>query len=236
MGIRVIFSSVYKALSQLGDARFRSVLLRGLALTLGLLALFYVGFVGLVQLLTPDSFTLPWIGEITFVDDLLSGAAILGMTVLSVFLMVPVASAFTGFFLEDIAEAVETRHYPELAPAPRIPLSDTIRDSLRFLAILILANLLALIVYLLSTVFAPVVFWLVNGYLLGVEYFQLVAMRRLGEAEARKLRRRHLLTVWMAGTLMAIPLTVPVVNLIVPIAGVAAFTHIFHKLQRTAGG
>ena len=36
---------------------------------------------------------------------------------LSVFLMVPVASAFTGFFLEDVAEAVEDRHYP--APAAR---------------------------------------------------------------------------------------------------------------------
>jgi CysZ protein len=31
---------------------------------------------------------------------------------LSVFLMVPVASMFTGLFLEDVAAAVEARHYP----------------------------------------------------------------------------------------------------------------------------
>ena len=226
----MIFTAIRKALAQLGDRRFRSVLLRGLALTVGLLAVFYAGFVGLVQWVTPESFTLPWIGEITFVDDLLSGAAVIGMTVLSVFLMVPVASAFTGFFLEEVAEAVETRHYPALPAPPRTPLADTLRDSARFLAILILANLVALVIYFLSTVLAPVIFWIVNGYLLGVEYFQLVAMRRLGEREARRLRKRHMLTVWLAGIVMAVPLTVPIINLLVPIVGVAAFTHIYHAL------
>ena len=30
---------------------------------------------------------------------------------------------------------------------------------------------------------------------------------------------------------MAIPLTIPVMNLIIPIIGVAAFTHLFHRLN-----
>ena len=32
---------------------------------------------------------------------------------------------------------------------------------------------------------------------------------------------------------MAIPLTIPVVNLVVPILGAATFTHLFHRLAGT---
>jgi uncharacterized protein involved in cysteine biosynthesis len=77
---------------------------------------------------------------------------------------------------------------------------------------------------------APFSFWLVNGFLLGREYFQLVAMRRLGRAGAAALGRRHTGRVWLAGTAMAVPLSVPVLNLLVPVVGVAVFTHQFHRL------
>jgi len=45
------------------------------------------------------------------------------------------------------------------------------------------------------------------------------------------LRKRHWLRVWAAGTLMAIPLSIPLVNLLIPILGVATFTHQFHRLN-----
>ncbi len=38
------------------------------------------------------------------------------MIVLSAVLMVPVAAAFTGVFLDEVADAVEARHYPHLVP------------------------------------------------------------------------------------------------------------------------
>jgi CysZ protein len=90
-------------------------------------------------------------------------------------------------------------------------------------------NVVALVIYFAVPPFAPLVFWLVNGYLLGREYFQLVAMRRLGRTDAYSLRRQNGLRVWIAGVLMTIPLSVPVLNLIVPIVGVAVFTHQFHR-------
>jgi uncharacterized protein involved in cysteine biosynthesis len=97
--------------------------------------------------------------------------------------------------------------------------------------VLIAANLLALILYAILTPFAPFIFWGMNGFLLGREYFTLAAMRRLGRDGARKLRAKHSTTVWLAGTLMAIPLSVPLVNLVIPIIGVATFTHIYHRLS-----
>jgi uncharacterized protein involved in cysteine biosynthesis len=147
--------------------------------------------------------------------------------------MVPAAAAVVGFFLDDVAAAVEARHYPALPPAAEMGLGEQARDALGFFGLVIAANLVAVAIYFLVPPFAPFVFWLVNGFLLGREYFALVARRRLGPEAAAALGRRHLGRIWLAGTAMAVPLSVPVVNLVVPILGVGVFTHQFH---RGAGG
>jgi CysZ protein len=66
--------------------------------------------------------------------------------------------------------------------------------------------------------------------LLGREYFTLVAQRRLPGPEVAALRRRNRLAIWAAGVLMAVPLTLPLANLVVPVLGAATFTHLFHRL------
>ncbi|MFM7443674.1 MAG: EI24 domain-containing protein, partial [Tabrizicola sp.] len=76
----------------------------------------------------------------------------------------------------------------------------------------------------------PLVFWAINGFLLGREYFSLVALRRLPPQEVKAMRRRNRWTLWAAGTLMAAPLSVPFVNLVIPVLGVATFTHLYHRL------
>lgn len=226
----MILGDFLKALGQLSDPRFLRVLLVGVALTLALLFGVYAGFVQLVDWLTPDPFTLPWVGEVRWVDDLLGWASLALMLVFSIFLMVPVASAFTGFFLEDVAAAVEARHYPDLPPVPRIPFYEALIDSINFFGVLIAVNTLALILFAFVGPFSPLLFWAVNGYLLGREYFQMVAMRRLGRKAAQALRRRYRARVWIAGTLMAAPLSVPVINFFIPVLGAATFTHFFHRI------
>lgn len=230
----MIFSDFSKAVSQLGDPRFRRVLFLGLGLTLGLLFGMYFVFVELMQWVTPDTVTLPWIGEITWIDSAISGAGIILMMGLSVFLMVPVASAFTGLFLDEVSEAVEERYYPSLPKVPGVSIMDGLGDALGFLGVLVLANILALVLYILLPPFAPIIFWLLNGFLLGREYFQLVAMRRIGKAKAKVMRRKHIVEIWAAGALMAVPLTIPLVNLLIPVLGAATFTHLYHRLSQDA--
>ena len=116
----MIFGDFIKALGQLGDPRFRRVLLIGIGLTVALLFGVYAAFLGLINWLAPDTVHIPMLGEVTWVDDLLSFASIMLMIVLSMFLMIPVASAFTSLFLEDVAQAVEDRHYPNLPPVQRV--------------------------------------------------------------------------------------------------------------------
>jgi uncharacterized protein involved in cysteine biosynthesis len=228
--IGTILSSFSAAVNQSFDPRFRRVLLLGVGLTVALLAAIYAGVLWLLNVLVPETLVLPLIGEVTWINDLASGASILVMLVASVFLMVPVASAFTGLFLEQVADAVEDRHYPSLPPAKGASILDGLRDALGFLGVLIVANLLALVLYLVFAPLAPVIFWGLNGFLLGREYFQLVALRRLPPDQAKAMRSRHAGTIWIAGILMALPLTVPIVNLFVPVLGVATFTHLFHRL------
>ena len=227
----MIVSDFLRALGQIGDPRFRSVLLRGIGLTVALLVAVYAAVFWVVGWLIPDDLTLfGW--SFGWVDDFTSVASVLLMMGLSVFLMVPVASAFTSIFLDEVADAVEEVHYPRLPPAPRVAFSDQIRDGAAFLGVLILANIAAFAAYIALPPFAPVIFLLLNGFLLGREYFQLVAMRRLGRKGARAAQGRHLAKIWAAGTLMALPLVVPVLNLLVPVLGAATFTHLFHRLER----
>lgn len=230
MGPCVILSDFLRALGQLGDARFLRVVFLGIGLALALLAGVYAGFLALIEWATPGSVTIPWIGPVGGLDTLLSWGSLLLMLGLSVFLMVPVASAFSGLFLEDVAQAVEDRHYPHLPPAPRIPLIDSLIDTANFFGLLVAVNLVALVLFAFTGPLIPLFFWAINGFLLGREYFTLVATRRMGSAGAKALRADYPLQIWLAGTLMAAPLSIPLVNLVVPVLGVATFTHMFHRL------
>ncbi len=229
-----VLADIGRGLAQIGDRRFLAVLARSLVLTVAALALAAWVFVAGVGWLVPGSVELPWIGSVGFLDDVAFWAAVGAGLVLSVFLMVPVAAAVVGFFLEGVAEAVEARHYPDLPPARALGLAAQVGDALRFFVLVVAVNLLALAIYLAVAPLAPFVFWIVNGFLLGREYFQLVALRRVGRAEAKALRDKHFATIWLTGTAMAVPLSVPVLNLLVPIAGVAVFTHQFHRLVKDA--
>ena len=226
----MIFASFFKAISQIGDPRFRRVMGLGVLLALALLAAVYAGFLVLINSFVPGTIDLIFVGPITGIDALLGWGSLFLMLGLSVFLMVPVASAFSGLFLEDIADAVEDRHYPGLPPVTPVRLGDSLVDSLNFLGLVIAANVLALVLYIFAGPFIPVVFWAVNGWLLGREYFTLVATRRIGREGAKALRAQNSGRIWLAGILMAAPLSVPLVNLVIPVLGVATFTHLFHRM------
>ncbi len=225
-----LFSDFAKAVSQLFDPKFLWVLIKAVGLSAVLFGGAYYGIIWLAVTVLPGSITLPWLGTIP-IGDWFSAVAFTGALIMAVFLMFPVAAIFLGFFLEEIADAVETKHYPNLPKVPPMPFSAAMGEALRFLMVMIIANLFALIIYFASTLLAPVIFYIVNGFLLGREYFQLVAMRRLGAKAARKLRKAHRWEIWFAGILMAVPLSIPVVNLLVPLLGVATFTHQFHRLN-----
>lgn len=221
-----------RALGQLSDPRFTRVLWLGIGLSLALLLASYAGLLWLIDASVPGALELPLVGPVSWVGDLLGIGSLVLMMFLSTFLMVPVASFITSLFLDDVAAAVEDRHYADLPPVPHVGFWVGLQDTAAFFGLLAGANILAFFAYAAVPFLAPLVFYGLNGLLLGREYFTLAAARRVPRAEARALLSRNLPEIWFAGAAMCTMLTLPLVNLAIPVIGAATFTHLFHRLWR----
>lgn len=225
-----------RALGQMMDPRFLGVFLKAIGLTIVLLLAMTTGFGWLASFIPTDLGEWPLIGQVTLPSMALQGLAIGAVLLASSFLMIPVAALFVGFFLDEVADAVEAKHYPKLPDPRRGSFWGDLTAALRFTLLVIAINVAALLPYLiLLVVFAPLAVLLalaINGYLLGREYFELVAVRHIPLGEAHRLRSRYSGRIWLAGILMAAPLTIPIMNLIVPVLGVATITHQYHRLKR----
>ena len=232
----MIVSDFLKSISQFDDPLFRRVLWRGMGLTIALLiaACLLVNF-GINQLLS-SAWAANLIGDQSWLGALINIGGVLFTIALSIWLMVPVTSAIIALFLDEVAQAVEARHYPHLPKQTATKLQDQILVGIRFLGILLLANIGALILSMIVPLLGPFVFWATNGYLMGREYFQMAAMRRLPRAQAQELFQRHQGSIWIAGVLMAIPMSIPLVGLFIPILGAATFTHQFERLRALPSG
>ncbi|WP_347842268.1 EI24 domain-containing protein [Planktomarina sp.] len=232
----MILSDFLKSVAQFDDPKFRRVLWRGMGLTIVLLiaACLLVNF-GINQLLS-SAWAANLIGDQSWLGALINIGGVLFTIALSIWLMVPVTSAIIALFLDEVAQAVEARHYPHLPKQTATKLQDQILVGIRFLGILLLANIGALILSMIVPLLAPFVFWATNGYLMGREYFQMAAMRRMPRAQAQELYQRHQGSIWTAGILMAIPMSIPLVGLFIPILGAATFTHQFERLRALPSG
>ena len=110
------------------------------------------------------------------------------MLALSVVLMVPVAAGVVGFFSTASSRRSRRGTIRGCRRREALGLGAQVGDALRFFGLVVVANLVALVLYFAVPPLAPFVFWLVNGFLLGREYFALVATRRLGREAAAALR------------------------------------------------
>jgi CysZ protein len=97
--------------------------------------------------------------------------------------------------------------------------------------VVVALNLLVLPLYLLPVANA-LIFYALNGYLLGREYFEMVAPRRLEQGPRRELWRRRRLGFFLAGVAFAFFSTLPLVNLLAPVVAAAAMTHLVESYRR----
>lgn len=229
----MILDAARAAAAQLFTAEFRQVFLKSLGLTLLALVALWFGLSGLF-----DTFAMPWIDELLpgfpawagwlgFVTALLFG---LGLAIGLALLVAPVTALIAALFLDDVAEIVEAADYPQDPPGQPLPAMRALWLSLKFFAIVILANLVALLLLLVPGVNIAA-FFLVNGYLLGREFFEFAALRFRSEEDARALRRRHAGTVFMAGLVIAAFLAVPLLNLLTPLFAAAMMVHLHKALS-----
>ena len=233
-----MFDAAVKALSQMVSPPFRSVLLKSVAVALALVAIvavvLYRLMVWLATVGADWSETLLGGGAHTAVSVvawILSVAAGLGIIVGAIFLMPAVTALVGSLFVDDIGLEVERTYYPADPVGAPLPLMRALIEGVKTALLTILVYLLAL-PFLLLAGFGAVIFFLAAAYLLGREYFELVAMRHLPVREAKALRKKRSGTVFIAGLFIAAFVSIPIVNLATPLFGMAFMVHIYKRLAR----
>ncbi|RDJ08727.1 sulfate transporter family protein [Rhizobium grahamii] len=166
-----------------------------------------------------------WAGWLGFVFAIAAG---IGLALGLALLLSPVTALIAGLFLDDVAQVVEKRDYPADPAGTAMPLGPALASSIKFLGVIVLGNIVALFLLFVPGV-NLIAFFLVNGYLLGREFFEFAAMRFRSPQEARSFRAKHAATVFLAGLVIAAFLAVPVVNLLTPLFAAGLMVHL-HKL------
>jgi CysZ protein len=214
-----------QAFQDLFTPPFRAVLLKCVGFTIALLVLLIVAlewtFAHFVHLPGWLETTIQWLGGFALVVG-------------SIFLIAPVTSLIAGLYLDDIAEVVEKERYPADPPGRPLATLPSILLALKFFVVVLLVNIVALFLLLVPGI-NLIAFYLGNGYLLGREYFELAAMRHLPPAEARHLRKANRLTVFLCGLVIAVLVSVPILNLVTPLFATAFMVRIYKGLAGRAG-
>ncbi len=211
------------ALHNLASRSFLWIILQAIIFSLACAGL--IGWVGFSFLDTIPQYDWTWV---TTVLTYIAGTGIFIGALLIVF---PIAALFIGVFLEKVADIVEDQDYPGHPEARGLSLQDSLLVALKFFSVIVVLNLLLLPFY-----FVPglnvVLALLVNGYLVSREYFELVALRHRSRGEVKALRRTYRGQIFAFGLIIALALTIPLVNLIAPLFGVALMVHVYKELDQ----
>ena len=233
-----MLDAAIKALAQMFSPPFRMVLAKSIGLALILIILFGIGLHQVLTWLTGagEGWVEGWLGPsshtpLLILTKMLAVAAALGIIVGSIFLMPAVTALVAGLFADEIAAEVERSHYPNEPPGMAVPPTRALIEGVKT-ALLAVAVYLVAVPFLLFAGFGVVIFFFATAFLLGREYFELAAMRFHPPADAKRLRKMHRGTVFLAGLFIAAFVSIPIVNLATPLFGVAFMVHLHKRLAR----
>ena len=212
-------AAIIKAIGQLGDRAVVRVAAKSIAMTLLIFTVLGVGlYLALAEAAQQVGVGEGWAGVL----------AVLLVPIALWLLFRLVAMAVLQFFADEIVAAVEERHYPALAAEARpLPFRRDLANSLKGLGRTAGYTLLALPLagLLAFTAIGPALVLLgVNAVLLGRELTDMAWLRHCRGVEANSpvpRGERVLLGVVIAGLML-----IPLANLIAPIIGAAAGTHL----------
>ncbi len=225
------------ALSQLFTRPLRAVLMKAVGLALLLIVIIGIVLNRIFSALAASGAT--WAEQTSGMAPhaawatlawVLSIMAGLGIVTGALFLM-PAVTAFVGsFFVDEVADAVERDTYPAEPPGHALPFWRALIEGVQF-------ALLALVVYLCALPFVffaglgVVILFLANSYLLGREYFELAAMRFRTPHDAKAMRKTNAAYIFLAGMVIAVFVSIPLVNLATPIFAMAYMVHIHKRMS-----
>ena len=227
-------ASYLLALRQLFDPQILRILLKSVLVSLAIFAaLGLAGWYAIDALLAGGGLTdtlVPGAGGIR-------GALAFILSLIGLWLLWRiVAMAVVQFFADDVVAVVEAKHYPGRAMSARtIPMGEQVRASLRAAGRALLVNLIALpvaLALLVTGVGTAFVFLFVNAILLGRELQDMVWSRHVApdmRAQSPVGPPVGPFQRFGLGGVAAVLLSLPGINLVAPVLGAAASTHLVHR-------
>jgi uncharacterized protein involved in cysteine biosynthesis len=215
-----VFGAISKAFAQLGDPRIQRLI--GLSILLTLVV--FAALAGLAWWL------IGWLSGLRgWWAEIAQFSGVLVTLILAWFTFPALTAAISAIFSDRVISAVEARYYPG-RPAPmETSVWGAIFDGLKLALLSLVVNLVTLPLLFIPPLYV-LVSWSLNGYLLGREYYEMAAFRRLERGSAKQLFAARRSTFTAGGVLIAILSTIPVVNLIAPIIATAFVVHLFESV------
>jgi CysZ protein len=232
-----MIGAAVKALSQIVSPPMRSILWRSIGMALVLIVVVAIGLQRLLSWLATSGEV--WLEAalgpayqtpLNMLAWIVSIAAGLGIVFGAVFLMPAITSLVASFFVDDVGDLVEREHYPADKPGTALPLSIAIPHGIKTALLTILVYLIAL-PFVLFAGAGFIIFFIATAWLLGREYFELVAMRFHPPREAKAMRKENPSLVFAAGLFIAAFVSIPVINLATPLFGMAFMVHVFKRVS-----
>lgn len=224
--VPVVLPSALAATRQVLSSPLRRLLWRTLGMTLLLLGLVWYL---LTRFLAWFLAAHPLSADYPVLDSVLVFLAGAGLFVGFAYILPVVSALVAGFFLDEAARIVETTDFPGDAPGRPLSIGTSVGMGLRFAGLALAVNLLALML-----IFVPgvnlVAFFGANAYLFSREYFEMAAARFRPLPDAGRLRRENRAVVLTGGCVLAGLLVVPVLNLFVPLFGIALMVHLHKRI------
>jgi CysZ protein len=225
-----------KALAQMFTPALRAVLMKAVGLALILIVIVGIVLQRLLSALATNGAT--WAEQssgfaphaawsaLAWVLSIMAG---LGIVTGALFLM-PTITAFVGsFFVDECAEAVEREYYPAEPAGRALPFLRALIEGLKIALLTLLVYFCAL-PFIFFAGLGVIILFVANSYLLGREYFELAAMRFRPPFEAKAMRKSNASYVFFCGMVIAVFVSIPVVNLATPIFAMAFMVHIHKRM------
>ena len=227
--MKKLITAIERTAAQMFERSFLKVFLFGMFTTVGAILLSYLISNELMKEMPLYSSDWQWWQDI--VNDMIGFVLNTAFIFLIFLFFAPISTIFIAIFLDDIIDCVEEKYYPENKAGKRLGVAHLAFLALRIMFFIIVLNILMLPLYVLLfwIPFVPLVlFYILNGYLLGWGYYEMVAVRHLGIKQAGVHRKSIRGVILTAGLIMTFLFMIPIVQFTIPILGAALICHLFH--------
>ncbi len=166
-------------------------------------------------------------------DKVLNSIWIFIISSLFVFLYPPLSTIVSGFFLESISNKTQK------------VLGNSYKSNVSFLGgviagvrILGLTTLIFILIILLKIIFSLNIYItifmqiLAAGYILGKEYYEIIALQVFSYDTIRLFRKKNFLVINIGGLICTFFFLLPILNLLAPIISIIIMTTLIDKLNK----